>query len=445
MVGTPMYVAPEIMRFDPYGKKVDVYSMSVLLAELACGVDHVHIQQQFRRVGRMAAVNGWRPRLLKRFGIPPPLAELIQQCWSPNPDDRPTFVEIRASLNNLGPDLHFVHEDSASSHRELLAEIDDVDELRDMAVLLRASEFSLKMAKRKIEEQAQIIAELKARAMSGEVDVEEDEYGILGGMLIYEPDKERSVLGRGAFGTIRKMVNPHDHQVYAVKELSNLTLEDGSTDEVAMNELLDEVRKMGVVRSEFIVQYRTSAVWQGRFYVMMDPILGVDFRDVVVARQATGVHFANEQVAAWGLQLALGLSHLHDECSLVHQDLHNGNVMITGLCKDADGTISVDDILLSTTSVKILDLGLASFKSDHAHHTCTMRMGTMRAMRTQAATKKDACVELNADDVGGFKAIRAPEMHPRVPHGRVRFDAKIDVWALGMLLTEAILLLPIEE
>ena len=68
------------------------------------------------------------------------------------------------------------------------------------------------------------------------------------------------------------MVNPHDHQVYAVKELTNLTLEDGSTDEVAMHELLAEVRKMGVVESEFIVQYRTSAVYGGRFYVMMEPI-----------------------------------------------------------------------------------------------------------------------------------------------------------------------------
>ena len=68
------------------------------------------------------------------------------------------------------------------------------------------------------------------------------------------------------------MVNPHDRQVYAVKELTNLTLEDGSTDEVAMLELLAEVRKMGVVESQFIVQYRTSAVYGGRFYVMMEPI-----------------------------------------------------------------------------------------------------------------------------------------------------------------------------
>ena len=88
-----------------------------------------------------------------------------------------------------------------------------------------------------------------------------------------DPDKQRSVLGRGAFGIVYTMINPHDHQVYAVKELTNLTLEDGSTDEVAMHELLAEVRKMGVVESEFIVQYRTSAVFGERFYIMMEPIV----------------------------------------------------------------------------------------------------------------------------------------------------------------------------
>ena len=88
-----------------------------------------------------------------------------------------------------------------------------------------------------------------------------------------------------AFGTVYLMRNPHDHQEYAVKELTNLTNEDGSTDRAAMNELIGEVRKMGVVSSEFIVRYHTSAIFGGRFYVMMDVIDGVDFRDVVVARQ----------------------------------------------------------------------------------------------------------------------------------------------------------------
>ena len=163
------------------------------------------------------------------------------------------------------------------------------------------------------------------------------------------------------------------------------------------------------------------------------------------------MHFKDEQVMAWGSQIALGLAHLHDECKLVHQDLHNGNVMITGLCKDEEGgVLDVDnDVLLATTSVKILDLGLASFKSDHSRTASerTMRMSTMRTMRTEA-TRRGSFVQIPAEEVGGFKAIRAPEMHPtagQLSSGMVRFNAKADVWALGILLTEAILLSPIEE
>ena len=150
---------------------------------------------------------------------------------------------------------------------------------------------------------------------------------------------------------------------------------------------------------------------------------------------------------AWGSQIALGLAHLHDECKLVHQDLHNGNVMITGLCKDEEGgVLDVDnDVLLATTSVKILDLGLASFKSDHSR-TASERT-TMRTMRTEATRRRGSFVQIPAEEVGGFKAIRAPEMHPtagQLSSGMVRFNAKADVWALGILLTEAILLSPIE-
>ena len=120
------------------------------------------------------------------------------------------------------------------------------------------------------------------------------------------------------------MINPHDHQVYAVKELTNLTLEDGSTDEVAMHELLAEVRKMGVVESEFIVQYRTSAVFGGRFYVMMEPI--ASWRSLsqlasllhdsgIVSRRSTRETFTAE-IAAMVRQL-LGSSHARRQIASV--------------------------------------------------------------------------------------------------------------------------------
>ena len=74
----------------------------------------------------------------------------------------------------------------------------------------------------------------------------------------------------------------------------------------------------------------------------------------------------------------------------------------------------------------------------------TMRQSTMRA----ETTRRGSFVQIPAGEVCGFKAIRAPEMHPtagQLSTGMVRFNAKADVWALGILLTEAILLSPIEE
>ena len=73
-----------------------------------------------------------------------------------------------------------------------------------------------------------------------------DMSGILGGMYVFDPDRERSVLGVGAW------------QRFAVKELSNIVNDEGERDEEGMNVVISEVRKMGAVKSEFILRYVTS-------------------------------------------------------------------------------------------------------------------------------------------------------------------------------------------
>ncbi len=147
-----------------------------------------------------------------------------------------------------------------------------------------------------------------------------------------------------------------------------------------------QVRKMGLVHHEYIVHYHTSAISFGKFYIVMELIVGVEWKDMVLARHATGDAFSFEQIAEWAKQLTSGLAFLHDECHLIHQDLHNGNVMITGLSQGG----AVDDDTLKKTRVKILDLGLSSFKSDQARGGTslrTMRMGAMRTTTIRASMR----------------------------------------------------------
>ena len=51
---------------------------------------------------------------------------------------------------------------------------------------------------------------------------------------------------------------------------------------------------------------------------------GVEFRDLIVARQSLQIPFHEHQIENWLKQLAAGLAHLHNDAKLVHQDLHNG-------------------------------------------------------------------------------------------------------------------------
>ena len=182
---------------------------------------------------------------------------------------------------------------------------------------------------------------------------------------------------------------------------------------------------------------------------------GAEYRDVIVARQhqlttqGVGAAFSDAQIESWTTQLASGLAHL-SERKLVHQDLHNGNVMIAGVSKHADGTLTIEDDELISTSVKIIDLGLASFKSSRRSSSIT---GNSKRLSFKEDSRRSSCVVAKAGDIGGFRAIRAPEVWPNdagagvgiLPDRVVRFDAKVDVWALGILVTEAVLLSPIEE
>ncbi|KAG5622400.1 hypothetical protein H5410_007618 [Solanum commersonii] len=89
--GTPEWMAPELIRNEPFTEKCDIFSLGVIIWELYTlkrpweGVPPIQVVYAVANDG-------------KRLEIPEgPLGKLIADCWA-EPDDRPSCEEILSRL-----------------------------------------------------------------------------------------------------------------------------------------------------------------------------------------------------------------------------------------------------------------------------------------------------------------------------------------------------------
>ncbi|KAK7344904.1 hypothetical protein VNO77_15128 [Canavalia gladiata] len=113
MVGTLIYMAPEILKKELHTEKSDVYSFGVSINELLTGVvpytdlraeaqAHTVLEMNYTEQQLTAAVvsDGLRPVLAtEELGIPSRLLSMIQKCWDANPKNRPSFDDIVKELD----------------------------------------------------------------------------------------------------------------------------------------------------------------------------------------------------------------------------------------------------------------------------------------------------------------------------------------------------------
>ena len=89
--GTYRWMAPEVIRHEPYTNKADVYSFGVVLWEM------IAKEQPFRGMSPIQAAfavarQKMRPALPSY--TPVKLGELVEHCWHQNSEMRPTFAEL---------------------------------------------------------------------------------------------------------------------------------------------------------------------------------------------------------------------------------------------------------------------------------------------------------------------------------------------------------------
>lgn len=102
LVGTPFWLAPEIIRSERYGPAADVYSFGIVLTELESRQTPYHdVRETGLRVLMRIAHHRLRPTLPTTCA--PVRRSLIKDCWHDDPVRRPTFAQVLERLQ--GPVL----------------------------------------------------------------------------------------------------------------------------------------------------------------------------------------------------------------------------------------------------------------------------------------------------------------------------------------------------
>ena len=93
-VGTPLYMAPELIDDPHYTNKVDVFAYAIVLYELTTYKKPWSDKKNLNTFNLLKYVqDGLRPTIKNRE-IPDAYVDLIEKCWDGNPTARPTFKQI---------------------------------------------------------------------------------------------------------------------------------------------------------------------------------------------------------------------------------------------------------------------------------------------------------------------------------------------------------------
>lgn len=113
MVGTLIYMAPEILQGQPHTFAADVYAFAITINEIASAtvpyVDrklpvpelHTILETRFNDLSLRSAIVKDVLRPVIPFDVPKQFTALVTKAWHPDPLQRPTFAQIYDSLKAL--------------------------------------------------------------------------------------------------------------------------------------------------------------------------------------------------------------------------------------------------------------------------------------------------------------------------------------------------------
>ncbi|PON71748.1 Serine/threonine protein kinase [Parasponia andersonii] len=100
--GTYVYMAPEVIKCEPYNEKCDVYSFGIILNELITG-EYPYIEKDYgpAKIAMEVVEDNLRPRLPEYDGQLGELIDLICVLWHEDAAKRPSFAAITCILRRI--------------------------------------------------------------------------------------------------------------------------------------------------------------------------------------------------------------------------------------------------------------------------------------------------------------------------------------------------------
>jgi len=212
------------------------------------------------------------------------------------------------------------------------------------------------------------------------------------GNLISGKYRLQRVLGMGSMGSVWAARNELTNRDFAVKFLRP----ELSKNQEALNRFFLEARACGQIRHPAIVDvYDMGQAEDGSPYLVMELLEGEGF-DERIARQGT---LRSADACRYLALIARGLEEAHTR-GLIHRDLKPGNIFF-----------AIDK--LGEVAPKVLDFGIS---------------------KHQMTAEQCDFVTTSAGTVLGSPAYMSPEQ----AKGEGDVDARADLWALGVILYEAL-------